>query len=298
MPASRRAVLAAGLFALTGCTTAQPPRPPVPTTEPTSTSAAPITLDGLAELERRFDARLGVHATRGARVVEHRADDRFAFCSLFKALATAAVLARHPLSHLDDVIRYTRADLLDNARITPANVDSGMSVRALADAAIRHSDGTAGNLLLRDLGGPAELTAYARELGDTVTRMDRVEPDITEATPGDPRDTTSPRAFGTSFSRVVLGDALPEDKRAVLVDLLVRNTTGARRTRARVPAGWRIANKTGTGDYATANDVAVLWPPTGDPVTLAIMSSRADRTAERDEALVAEAAGLVLAALG
>jgi len=84
-------------------------------------------------------------------------------------------------------------------------VATEMTIRQLCDAAVRHSDGTAGNLLLRDLGGPVQLTTYARSLGDTVTRMDRFEPHITEATPGDPWDTSTPRAFGTSYHRIVLG---------------------------------------------------------------------------------------------
>lgn len=60
---------------------------------------------------------------------------------------------------------------------------------------MRHGDGTPGNRLLRQRGGPAELTAYLRSLGDMVTSMDRYEPTPTEAVPGDPRDTTSPRAL-------------------------------------------------------------------------------------------------------
>jgi beta-lactamase class A len=182
--------------------------------------------------------------------------------------------------------------------ITKSHVDTGMTVRQLCDAAVRYSDGTAGNLLLRDLGGPAELTAYTRDLGDTVTRMDRTEPDIVEATPGDPRDTSTPRALGTDYRKIVLEDALPEDKRAVIRDLLERNTTGAKRIRAALPAGWTMANKTGTGDYGTANDIAILFPPDAEPIVLAIMSSKPTADASYDEALLAEAAAYVVATLG
>lgn len=254
----------------------------------------------LAALERKFDARLGVYAlgTGTGETVVHRADERFAFCSTFKGLAAAAVLHRNPLSHLDTVVTYDEDDLMKHSPVTGRHVASGMTIRELCDAAVRHSDGTAGNLLLRDLGGPGRLTAYARSLGDKVTRMDRTEPAITEAAPGDPRDTTSPRAFGTDYRKIVLGDALPSGKRGFLRDLLERNTTGARRIRAGVPASWKVADKTGTGDHGTLNDIAVAWPPrSAPPLVIAIMSSRDSKDAPYDEDLIAEAAAYVSAAL-
>jgi beta-lactamase class A len=293
-PIGRRTLLAAAaLLPLAGCAAEKV----------TSSSAAPTAQvderhDRLIELERKFDARLGVYAraTGTGVTVAHRADERFAFCSTFKGLAAAAVLQRNPLSHLDTVVTYSRDDLLKNASVTPRHVDTGMTIRQLCDAAVRFSDGTAGNLLLRELGGPAELTAYARSLGDPVTRMDRIEPVITEATPGDPRDTTSPRAFGEVYHRIVLGDALPADKRDFLRDLLERNATpaGAQRIRAGTPQGWRVADKTGTGDYGTLNDIAVVWPPDAAPLVVAIMSSKATRDAAYDQALLAEAAAYVM----
>ncbi|SDF81949.1 beta-lactamase class A [Lentzea fradiae] len=289
------------LLPLAGCATPPPATSPstttITTTATTTTTAAPVHHDALTELEKKFDARLGVFAAGGDRTVEHRADERFAFCSTFKGLAAAAVLHHHPMTHLDTVVTYTEADLMKSSAITRQHVRTGMTLRDLCDAAVRHSDGTAGNLLLREAGGPAELTAYLRGLGDTVTRMDRIEPDITSAVPGDPRDTATPRSLGTDYRRLVLGDALPPEKRAFLTDLLERSVTGAKRVRAGAPAGSRVAGKTGTGGYGTVNDIAVVWPPGREPVLVAVMSSRAAADAGYDEALVAEAAAYVLKTL-
>ncbi|MFE9580979.1 class A beta-lactamase [Nocardia sp. NPDC006044] len=287
---TRRTMLGALLLPLAACAAEVAPAAPPAVTE---------RHDQLFELERRFDARIGVFAlaTATGRTIAHRADEPFAFCSTFKALATAAILHRNPLSHLDTVVTYSDADLMKSSAITRDHVATGMTISALFDAAVRYSDGTAGNLLLRDLGGPAELTAYLRTLGDTVTRMDRTEPFITEATPGDPRDTSTPRALATDFQQIVLGDALPDDKRALLLDLLERNLTGAQRIRAGVPRDWRVADKTGTGDYGTLNDIAVLWPPNTAPIVLAIMSSKPAKDASYDQAVLAEAARYVTSAL-
>ncbi len=278
------------LLPLAGCAAA-----PAPTTAPPATpttSAAPVKHEALFELEKKFDARLGVYAA-GVGTIEHRADERFAFCSTFKGLAAAAVLHRNPMTHLDTVVTYTQADLMDSSKITSRHVQTGMKLRDLCDAAVRYSDGTAGNLLLREVGGPAELTRYLRELGDNETRMDRIEPDITSATPGDPHDTATPRSLGTDYQRLVLGDALEPEKRDFLRDLLERSVTGAKRIRAGVPQGSRVASKTGTGDYGTANDIAVVWPPSREPILIAIMSSRSSADAKYDEALIAEATAYV-----
>jgi beta-lactamase class A len=295
---ARRTVLKTfALLPLAGC--AAPPATQTTTTNAsatTTTSTAPVRHEALFELEKKFDARLGVYAA-GVGTIEHRADERFAFCSTFKGLAAAAVLHRNPMSHLDTVVTYTEADLMKSSAVTRKHVRTGMTLRDLCDAAVRYSDGTAGNLVLRDVGGPAELTRFLRELGDDETRMDRVEPAITEATPGDPRDTATPRSLGTDYQRLVLGDALPPEKRDFLRDLLERSVTGAKRIRAGVPQGSRVASKTGTGDYGTANDIAVVWPPGREPILIAIMSSRSVADAKYDEALIAEAAAYVVKTL-
>jgi beta-lactamase class A len=65
-------------------------------------------------------------------------------------------------------------------------------------------------MLLRTLAGPACLTSHVRKLGDSTTRLDRIETELSEATPGDGdvRDTTSPRAMPASLHKLAIGDAL------------------------------------------------------------------------------------------
>jgi beta-lactamase class A len=297
---TRRALLGAGAaVAAAGCSSPRKDPVATPSAQPSPSVEVERRHEALAALEARFGARLGVYAlaTGTGATVAHRADERFAFCSTFKLLAAAAVLRRRPLSELDTVVTYTRADLMKSSFITKDRVSTGMTIRQLCDAAVRYSDGTAGNLLLRDLGGPAALTAFTRDLGDRVTRMDRIEPDITGAVPGDERDTSSPRALAGTVERILLGDTLPADRLAFLRDLLERNTTGDRRIRAGTPTGWTVADKTGTGGYGTVNDLGVLRPPAGPPLVVALMSSKPAKEAEYDEALLAEATRYVVATL-
>ncbi|UXY31625.1 class A beta-lactamase [Streptomyces sp. HUAS TT20] len=254
----------------------------------------------LRELEQRYVARLGVYArnVRTGQVVSHRARERFAMCSTFKAVAAAAVLRAHGhCSPLDKVIHYPPADLLPNSPRTEAHVDTGMSVADLCAAAIQYSDNTAGNLLLREIGGPAGLTGFFRSIGDRVSRLDRWETDLNTAVPGDLRDTTTPAAIGGCVERLALGRALADADRERLVTWLKGNTTSGQRFRAGLPGDWVVADKTGTGDYATANDIGVAWTTRRTPLVLAVLSSKTTRDAPVDNALIESAARILAHAL-
>ncbi|MEU0538054.1 class A beta-lactamase [Amycolatopsis tolypomycina] len=289
-PRARWAALAALLLVpLTGCA-AEAPKP-----APTTTKTAPVTAPDFAPLERSFDARLGVYAldTGSGREIAHRADERFGYASAHKAFSAAAVLQRTSLDGLAKHLTYTRADLQANSPVTEKHVATGISLRDAIDAALRYSDNTAANLLFRELGGPPGLAAALRGIGDTTTHVDRIEPELNDLAPGDVRDTSTPRAMAGTLRTFALGDALPPEKRTVYTDMMRANQTGATVIRAGTPAGWAVADKTGTGEYATRNDIAVVWPPGWAPIVLAVMSSRQAEDAEHDDRLVAQAAKLV-----
>ena len=85
-------------------------------------------------------------------------------------------------------VAYQRTDLVDYSPVTERYVgDPGMSMGDLCDAAVTVSDNTAANLMLASFGGPAGLTSFVRSLGDETTRLDRIETELNEALPGDPR---------------------------------------------------------------------------------------------------------------
>jgi beta-lactamase class A len=287
----RRATLAAlVLLPLAACTAP----------EATSTSASPVVTvapqPDFAPLERQFDARLGVYAvdTGSGREIAHHADDRFGYASTHKVFSAGAVLQRTSLDGLGKVLTYTRADLQPNSPVTEKHVGTGISLRDAMDAALRYSDNTAANLLFRELGGPAGLGAALRAVGDTTTHTDRTETGLNDLAPGDVRDTSTPRAMARDLRAFALGPALPPEKRTVLTDMMRANTTGAALIRAGAPAGWGVADKTGTGDYATRNDIAVVWPPGRAPIVVVLMSDRKTEDAKPDDRLIAAAAKLVL----
>ncbi|WP_406401707.1 class A beta-lactamase [Streptomyces uncialis] len=307
--AALAALAALSLVPLMACGPGGSPQSSAPPAQPNRTAPAGASDPGAAlkpfagelkALERKFDARLGVHAvdTGSGREIAHNDRERFPYASTFKALAAGAVLREQSRSGMNRVVKYSEGDLIPHSPVTEKHVRTGMSLSALCDAAVRHSDNAAANLLFDELDGPEGLDEVLEEVGDDVTRMVRREPELNRWAPGETRDTSTPRALAGSLRAFVLGDALGKDDRATLTKWLRTNTTGDALIRAGVPEDWTVGDKTGTGShYATRNDIAVVWPPGGAPIVMAIMSSRDEKDAVHDDKLIAEAASVVADAL-
>ena len=253
----------------------------------------------LAALEARAGGRLGVCLldTGSGRLVGHRLDERFAMCSTFKLPLAALVLRAADAGRLrlDEAVAITKADLVPYAPVVEPKVGQTLTLAALAEAAQTTSDNAAANLLLARLGGPAGFTAALRALGDSVTRLDRTEPQLNLVKPGEEHDTTSPRAMAATLARLLTGDALSAASRERLLGWMVATTTGGKRLRAGLPSSWRAGDKTGTAqaDAMTdkVNDLAITWPPGKAPVVVTAYfdsSRRTNATQPADEAALAE----------
>ena len=277
---------------------------PDPRPTAAETPSAGSVLDRSAELaavEQTHDVRLGVYAvdTASGDSVEHRSDERFAFASTFKAFLVGALLEQESVAVLDQEVPISTVDLVAYAPAVEDALAQGrttMTVGELADGAVRFSDNAAANLLLDLVGGPPGLQEALRATGDDVTNATRTEPDLNEAVPGDDRDTSTPRAMADTLQHYTLGDAGSATREALL-DLMRRNTTGDAVIRAGVPAGWEVADKTGSASYGTRNDIAVVWPPEGAPIVVAIMTSRDEQDADTVDAAIADAMVVVAEAL-
>ena len=261
------------------------------------------TLDAaIGKIEAESGGRLGVAVldTGNGALTGYRIDERFPMCSTFKTLAAAAILARVDTGkeQLARRIAVEQKDILSYAPITKQHVRQNMTVAELCEAAVTLSDNTAANLLLASLGGPSAITAYVRSLGDDSTRLDRIEPELNEATPGDPRDTTTPAAMAKNLKLLASDTALSAASRDQLVAWLVGCKTGDAKLRAGLPKSRRVGDKTGSGDHGSSNDVAVVWPDGKPPV---IVTSYLTETATPDDkpnATHAAVGRAVAAALG
>lgn len=254
----------------------------------------------LAELERASGGRLGVCAINradGSRIL-YRADERFAFCSTFKAMAVATVLKQSMSDSnlLQRRLTWTKAELdqLGWSPITAKHVADGLTVAELCAATIQYSDNCAVTALMKMLGGPAVITRFARSIGDKTFRLDRWELELNSAIPGDPRDTTTPAAMASSLQRLVFDDVLAVPQRTMFINWLKGNTTGGATIRAGVPKDWVVGDKTGTGDYGTTNDIGVIWPPSAAPIVLVTYFTQKQPKAEPRRDVLAAATRIVV----
>lgn len=275
------------------------PAAAAPSASAPATTPAHIT-KALARLEHQHDRRLGLYMldTGTGRTVAYHADERFGFCSTVKAFQVGVLLRRSSDAQLDQVVTYSRDDLVANSPVTEKHVDTGMPVRGLMKAAIQYSDNTAANLLFKRLGGPAGLQRAMRALGDTTSHMNRIEPDLSDTPPGTTRDTSTARQMGADLRKLLLGNVLPPDRRTLLTGWMRGNTTGDDLIRAGVPKSWTVADKTGSGlTYGTRNDIAVAWRPGGAPVVIVLMTRGHHENDDYDQDLLAAATRTALPGL-
>lgn len=241
----------------------------------------------LAVYERATGGRIGLYAENIASGVRMawRAEERFVMCSTFKLSLAAFVLQRvdRGQERLDQLIRYGPADVPDwYAPVARRNLPSGaMSVAAMCEAAVEYSDNSCANLLLARVGGPSALTAFWRSTGDAVTRLDHNEPMLNRSPPGDPQDTTTPRAMAGTLRRLVLGDVLSSGSRERLTGWMIQCKTGNDRLRAGLPRDWRIGDKTGNNGKDAFADIAVTWPGPDTPVLICAYTQGGSPTARQ-----------------
>ncbi|GAA3510223.1 beta-lactamase class A [Streptosporangium album] len=277
----------------------------------TTPSVTQVVSDGaqarreLRTLEASFKGRIGAYAidTATGKTVAYRSDERFPMLSTFKAIAAAAVLHKARTAEpglMDKVVHWTDAEVKENSPVTEKHVKDGMTVAQLCEAAITRSDNTAGNMLLKQLGGPASLTGYFRTLKDPLSRLDRWETELNNWSPKERRDTTTPASMGRDLRAVTVGKALNAKDREQLNAWLIANETGDARIRAGLPKTWKVGDKTGTtSQYAAANDVAIVWPgKSAAPIIMSIYTNGKTADAAIDNKVIADTATILARGLG
>lgn len=285
MTIDRRTLLAAApafaLPALAGPADAFPPLFAEPPTE-------------IRSYERKTRGRVGVFAQNldTGRKFTWRDDERFVMCSTFKASLVACVLSRVDMGQerLDRMVPYGEKDLQEYAPVAKArdNLSRGaLSVEAMCRGAVELSDNTCANLLLSAVGGPAALTNFWRTTGDGTSRLDANEPELNRSRPGDPHNTTTPKAMAENLKRYVLGQVLMGPSRERLTNWMLGCQTGANRLRAGLPKAWMVADKTGNNGRDAAGDIAVAWIGPGKPVLICVYTQGGAPRPEDHEALFA-----------
>lgn len=254
----------------------------------------------LDNLEKSFSGKIGVYAmdTNNNQIIAHRADELFPMQSTLKFMVAAALLQKSNTDHnlLQQKIQYSKNDLTAWNPIAIQHVHTGMTLEALAEAAVSYSDNAAANLLIKKLGGPLAITKFAHSIGNTSFQVEHYEGNL-NSNPENNQDSVTPQDMALSIQKLLLGDGLAAQQKKLLLNWMQNNTTGYKRIRAGVPLGWTVADKTGSGDYGVANDVGLVWFPGCKPVILAIYTVRNDPKAKYRDDIAASVTAIILDAL-
>ncbi len=260
----------------------------------------------LAAIEAKVSGHLGVAVldTASQARIDYRGNERFPLCSTFKVLAVSAVLKRVEAGRerLDRPFVLKRTDLVAYSPVLKDRVGDSITLAELCSAAMTESDNTAADFVLKSLGGPSAVTAYARSLGDTVTHLDNNEPLFSRNKPVGlaKADMTTPAVMVNDLQALLFGDALAANSREQLKGWLLGCKTGDRRLRAGLPQGWQCGEKTGSDEsHGSTNDIGVLWPPQPRaPVIVAAYLTQTKAKYEDRESALADVARAVVGVLG
>ena len=91
-----------------------------------------------------------------------------------------------------------------------------------------------------------------------------------------------------NLQKLIFGHALAKASSAQLQAWLLANKTGDARLRARLPSGWRVGDKTGSGERGSTNDIGILWPPDSAPIIVAAYLTETAAPADKRNAALAE----------
>ena len=214
---------------------------------------------------------------------------------------------------LDDPVLVTTSDLtLFHQPIAGLVRGEGYrtTVMGLLTRALTQSDNTANDRLLTLVGGPSAVRAFIAQNrlgairfgpGERLlqsgtagltwnqsmamgrgfeTARARLAPEVRAAAMqryiDNPPDGAAPLAIADALARLARGELLTETSTRVMLDTMGASITGRARLRAALPAGWKIAHKTGTGQdlagrNAGFNDVGLLTAPDGKRYAVAVM---------------------------
>lgn len=256
----------------------------------------------VSHAEASLHARIGIAMidTGDGATWSHNGDERFPMNSTYKAFACAAVLSRVDANtlNLDMMVPIDRARLVTYSPVTEKVQPGGaLSLSGLCSAAVSVSDNTAGNLVLDAIGGPSGFTEFMRSIGDRATHLDRLEPELNEATPKDVRDTTTPHAAATDLRKLLLGHVLSAPSKRQLSQWMVGNKVTQGLLRAGFPSDWRVADKSGAGGHGSRSIIAIAWPPERAPIVVAIYITQTVAPMSRCDQTIAQLGEAIASAI-
>ncbi|MBS9920589.1 CARB family carbenicillin-hydrolyzing class A beta-lactamase [Vibrio alginolyticus] len=254
--------------------------------------------EDISLLEQQTSSRIGVSVwdTQADERWDYRGDERFPLMSTFKTLACAKMLSDMDSGKLSKnaTAKVDERSIVVWSPVMDKLAGQNTRIEHACEAAMLMSDNTAANLVLNEIGGPKAVTMFLRTIGDKATRLDRIEPRLNEATPGDSRDTTTPNAILNTLRTLVEGETLSYESRVQLKIWMQDNKVSDSLMRSVLPTGWSIADRSGAGGHGSRGINAIIWKENHRPVYISIYVTETELSLQTRDQLVAQISQLIL----
>lgn len=248
----------------------------------------------LKHIEQENDVTIGVYGmnTDNGKVYKHNADERFAFASTYKAIASGILLNNMPNGKLNKKIKINEQDIVAYSPVTEKYIGKTMSLKSLVQASMLQSDNTANNKIINEIGGIEGFNNELKSLGDYISKPQRLEPDLNDYDPTKIADTTTPRAAATTLHKLLASKQMDKDNQALLKQVMIENETGDSLIKAGVPKEYTVGDKSGQAlTYGTRNDLAFIYTDKHrKPIILAVYTKQDQKNAKPDDKIIAAAA--------
>ncbi|MGX9994895.1 CARB family carbenicillin-hydrolyzing class A beta-lactamase [Vibrio sp. JZG120] len=254
--------------------------------------------EDISLIEQQTSSRVGVSVwdTQTDERWDYRGDERFPLMSTFKTLACATMLSDMDSGKLSKnaTAKVDERSIVVWSPVMDKLAGQNTRVEHACEAAMLMSDNTAANLVLNEIGGPKAVTMFLRTIGDKATRLDRLEPRLNEATPGDYRDTTTPNAIVNTLRTLIEGETLSYESRVQLKIWMQDNKVSDSLMRSVLPTGWSIADRSGAGGHGSRGINAIIWKENHRPVYISIYVTETELSLQARDQLIAQISQLIL----
>lgn len=190
---------------------------------------------------------------------------------------------------LDQKVQITKVDYVSQQQYSPIRDKfpngTEMSLREVLRYAVSQSDGSASDVLLRQLGGASAVSQYLESLGITGIKVINTEKEIGSDNAVQYRNWAQPTQIVALLKVMQEGRGLSKDSQSLLMRLMTKTSAGSHRLKAKLPTGTVVMHKTGTsgiidGLTAATNDVGLIMLPSGKHLAVAVfvLDSKADES--------------------
>ncbi|MEQ7790184.1 class A beta-lactamase [Staphylococcus nepalensis] len=253
------------------------------------------------QIEQDNDTIVGVYGvnTANGKHIQHRSDERFAFASTYKAIASGILLQNTATSTLNKKIDIKKDDIVANSPITEKYVGSQMTLKALIQASMLQSDNTANNKIINEIGGIKGFHEELKQLEDNISNPQRLEPELNLYDPTSTADTTTPKAAAMTLKHILTNEDMSKANRNLLKNVMIHNETGDTLIKAGVSKQAVVGDKSGQGlTYGTRNDLAFIYPKNQkEPIVLAIYTKKDGKDAKPNDKVIQMATKTAMEAL-